>query len=65
MFVPKKGGGLRLYIDYRGLNTTTIKNRTPLPFISEILDRLRCSKIFIKFDLKDAYHRLRIKEKNK
>ena len=62
MFVPKKGGGLRLCVDYRGLNQITIKNRTPLPLISETLDRLEGAKIFTKLDLADAYHRLRIRE---
>lgn len=62
LFVPKKDGGLRLCVDYRGLNRITIKNRTPLPLISETLDRLRRSKIFTKLDLKDAYHRIRIKK---
>jgi hypothetical protein len=65
IFVPKKKSGLRLHVDYRGLNVATIKNRTPLPLISKILDRLQYSKIFIKFDLKDTYYRLRIKGKNK
>ena len=62
MFVPKKGGGLRLYVDYRGLNQITIKDRTPLPLISETMDRLRRAKRFTKLDLKDAYYRLRIRE---
>ena len=62
MFVPKKGGGLRLCVDYRGLNRITIKNRTPLPLISETIDRLQRAKVFTKLDLKDAYHRLRIRE---
>ncbi len=31
LFVPKKDGGLRLCVDYRGLNKITIPNRTPLP----------------------------------
>jgi hypothetical protein len=64
IFVPKKRNNLRLYIDYRGLNAVTIKNRTPLPFISKTLDRLQYSKIFIKFDLKDMYYKLRIRERN-
>ena len=51
MFVPKKDGGLRLYVDFRGLNKVTIKNRTPLPLISETLDRLRRFKRFTKLDL--------------
>ena len=62
MFVPKKGGGLRLCVDYRGLNRITIKNRTPLPLISETMDRLCGAKVYTKLDLKDAYHRLRIRE---
>jgi hypothetical protein len=62
LFVPKKGGGLRLCVDYRGLNQITVKNRTPLPLISETLDRLRRAKRFTKLDLKDAYHRIRVKK---
>ena len=62
LFVPKKDGKLRLCVDYRGLNRITVKNRYPLPLISEILDRLSGAKYFTKLDIKDAYHRIRIKE---
>ena len=62
MFVPKKDSGLRLCVDYRGLNQITIKDRTPLPLISKTLDRLGRAKVFTKLDLKDAYHRLRIRK---
>ncbi|KAF4546986.1 Transposon Tf2-5 polyprotein-like protein 3 [Elsinoe fawcettii] len=61
LFVPKKDGSLRLCVDYRGLNEITIKNRHPLPLISETLDRLGRAKWFSKLDLKDAYHRIPIK----
>ena len=61
LFVPKKDGGLRLCVDYRGLNKVTIKNRTPLPLISETLDRFSRAKVFTKLDLKDAYNRIRIR----
>jgi hypothetical protein len=60
LFVPKKGGQLRLCVDYRALNQVTRKNRAPLPLIREILDRLAKAKIYTKLDLKDAYHRLNI-----
>ena len=40
LFAPKKDGGLCLYVDYRGLNTVTIKNRHPLSLITEIIDRV-------------------------
>lgn len=62
LFVPKKGGKLRLCVDYRGLNEVTVKNRAPLPLINEVLDRLGEAAIMTKLDLKDAYHRLRIRE---
>ena len=62
LFVPKKDGKLRLCVDYRGLNKVTIKNRLALPLISETLDRLAGAKLFTKLDLKDAYHRIRIKK---
>ena len=61
LFVPKKDGGLRLCVDYRGLNRVTIRNRHPLPLISETLDRLSGAKRFTRLDLRDAYHRIRIK----
>ena len=40
MFIPKKNGKLRLVIDYRQLNEIIIKDRTLLPLITEIKDRL-------------------------
>lgn len=61
IFVPKKDGSLRLCVDYRGLNKVTLKDRTPLPLISETLDRLAHAKIFTKLDLRNAYHRVRIR----
>jgi Reverse transcriptase (RNA-dependent DNA polymerase) len=48
-------------VDYRGLNKVTIRNRHPLPLISETLDWLSRAKRFTKFNLRDAYHRIRIK----
>ena len=43
------------------MNEITIKNRAPLPLISETLDRLSKAVIFTKLDLKDAYNRIRIR----
>ncbi len=40
LFAPKKDGGLRLCVDYRGLNAITVKNRYPLPLITKIMDRV-------------------------
>ena len=62
MFVKKKDGTLRLCVDYRKLNDITVKDRTALPLIPELLDRLHAAKIFTKIDLRNAYNQLRIKE---
>ena len=62
-FVPKPDAtGLRPCQDYRNLNSHTIKNNYPLPLISELIDKLRGSKIFTKLDLRWGYNNLRIKE---
>ena len=38
LLVKKPGGGIRFYVNYRGLNNITIKNRYPLLLIRETLD---------------------------
>jgi len=63
LFVSKlHGRGLRLCVDYRGLNRITIANRYPLPLMSELQDRIRGAQIFTKIDLKNSYHLVRIKD---
>jgi transposase InsO family protein len=62
LFVPKQDGTLRLCVDYRGLNHLTVKNRYPLPLMSEIMDRINGCKFLTKIDVKDAYYRIRIRE---
>lgn len=62
IFVKKKEGSLRLCVDYRGLNTITIKNRTPLPLIDETLDRIGQAQVYTRLDLRGAYNLLRMKE---
>jgi len=39
-----------------------VKNRYPLPLISEMLDRVWEARIFTKLDLRGAYNLIRIKE---
>jgi hypothetical protein len=60
-FTKKSDGSLRPCIDYRDLNSMTIKDRYPLPLISNLLDQLKTARIFTKIDLRSAYHLVRIK----
>ena len=60
-FVGKKDGTKRPVIDYRRLNDITIRDSYPLPRINQIMDQVRNSKFFSKFDMKSGYNQLRIK----
>ena len=51
-FIKKKDGSLRLVQDYRMLNEMTVKNKYPLPLISELVNQLRGAKYFTKLDVR-------------
>jgi hypothetical protein len=61
LFFSKKDRNLRLYINYRGLNKITIKDRCSFSFINETLNRLVNAAYYTKLNLKDVYYRIRIK----
>jgi len=61
-YIPKKDGSLRLVQDYRKLNLITIKDKTPLPLIGEVIDKLKEARYFNKLDLIWGYNNVRIKE---
>jgi len=56
LFVKKKDGTLRMYMDYRQLNKLTIKNKYPLPRIDELFDQVKGATIFSMIDLQSGYH---------
>ena len=61
LFVPKSDGSLRLCVDYRALNKITVKDRYPLPLMTELRERLAKAKVFTKLDLKNGYNLIRIR----
>ncbi len=60
--MEKKDGSLRPCIDYRGLNSITVKNTYPLPLMSSAFERLQGALFFTKLDLRNAYHLVRMRE---
>ena len=65
-FVPKSHGrGLQVVVDYRGLNAITIKDRYPLPLISELMDRVGKARWFSKLDLKNGFNLVHVAQGHK
>jgi hypothetical protein len=64
LFVEKKDGTKTRCIDYRTLNSMTIKNKYLLPRIEDLLDRLKKAKFFSKIDLRSGYHQMKIRERD-
>jgi hypothetical protein len=61
IFVPKKDGMQRMFVDYRALNEVTIKNKYPLPWIDDLFNQLRGACVLSKIDLRSGYHQLKIR----
>ncbi|KAI5151822.1 hypothetical protein ENBRE01_2411 [Enteropsectra breve] len=58
----KANGSLRLCLDYRNLNSITIKDSYPLPNINEVIDSLSNAGIFSILDATSGYYQFNIAE---
>ncbi len=64
LFVKKTNDKLRLCVNYKKLNEIIIKNRYSLFLINENLNRLFETKIFIKLNVKNVFHRIKIRKED-
>jgi len=62
--VKKQDATLRMCVDYRGLNSITAKDRYPLPYIEDLLDKLHRACVFTKLDLASGYHQVGVHPDN-
>ena len=62
VFVKKKDSMLQLVQDYQTLNAMTIKNKYPLPLISELINKLKGAKYFTKLDVWWGFNNIWVKE---
>lgn len=65
LMVPKKDGTSRFCVDFRKVNAVTQRDAYPLPYISNILDRLKNAKYISSLDIKSAYWNIPLTEDSK
>jgi hypothetical protein len=64
-FIKKKDRKLQPVQDYRKVNAWTVRNQYPLPLIRDLLRDLGRAVMFTKFDVRQGYNNIRIKEGDK
>lgn len=65
ILVKKKDNSWRMCVDYKYLNTLTIKHDYPIPIIDELLDELFGAKFLSKIDLRSGYFQILVQPKDR
>ncbi len=65
MPVRKKDGGIRIVIDYRKLNSITVREPFSMPSIDDILSQLGKATFLSKLDLLKGFHQVPMSESSK
>ncbi|CAF4783235.1 unnamed protein product [Pieris macdunnoughi] len=62
ILVKKKDGSDRMCVDYRALNSITVKEKFPLPLIDDHVDKLGSYKIFTSLDMATGFHQVPMRD---
>ena len=65
LLVKKKDTDYRFCVDYRKLNSNTVKDRYPLPRIDDTIDALHGAQYFTTLDLASGYWQIELDEESK
>ena len=65
VLVRKADSSLRLCVDFRMLNSRTVKDAYALPRIEEILNSIGGNQFYSVLDMKSGYHQVEIEESDK
>jgi len=61
-FIPKKNNKQQACMDYRYLNSATIRNSYPLPQAKDLMNKIGNAKVFTKLDLRNGYYNIQMKQ---
>ena len=64
VLVTKKDGSIRFCVDYRVLNSLTVKDAYPIPSVDECLDALSGSKWYSSMDLNSGFSQVGLREED-
>lgn len=62
ILVKKKNGDDRLCVDFRKLNSNTLRDHYPLPLISDQIDQLANGHFYTSLDMAAGFHQIPISE---
>ena len=65
LFIKKINDLLQLCVNDKKFNEIIIKNNYSLSLLSKILKRFVYAKYFIKIDIYNVYHKIRVRKNNK